>query len=278
MNSNLRYKIPLLIFFILVFLISWGIWLTRGLDETIAGVLGAWGPGLAGILLTLLFQGWKGIQTLLRRLVSFKFGSGLYLAALFLPVIISLTSTAISSLGGASAPDFAHPPILQTTLLPPEVAQSALWLLLPVMLISQLLGSSLGEELGWRGYALPRLQYRSSPLLSSVYLGFMWGIWHLPRIGLLGAGFDLTLFVSLVAGTIISAVFYTWLYNASGGSLVPCLLLHTSQALTLQFLAEVDAPLIKFLVSLVAAALIIFYTRGLVPPVTSKPEDKYMPN
>ena len=102
----------------------------------------------------------------------------------------------------------------------------------------------MGEELGWRGYALPRLQTRRSALAASAILGTLWGLWHLPRlianeqapvIGALGW---------LLLGMIPWAIIYTWLSNGTGGSLLLPLLLHAATSVTGLFLASpAAAPL-----------------------------------
>jgi hypothetical protein len=72
------------------------------------------------------------------------------------------------------------------------------------------------EEPGWRGFALPRMEARYSPLVSTLVVGLAWGIWHVPLYG--PAGFIVPL---------ILAFYYTWLYNRTGRVLL-CLLLHAS--------------------------------------------------
>jgi len=82
--------------------------------------------------------------------------------------------------------------------------------------------SALGEETGWRGYALPQLQRRFTPLASSLILALLWFGWHLPQFFLiatyrnLGAGGYVGMFFGLACGAVILA----WLYNRSGGSIL----------------------------------------------------------
>ena len=83
----------------------------------------------------------------------------------------------------------------------------------------------LGEELGLRGFALPRLQQRYSPFKSASIIGFLWAYWHLPV--LLGRD-PVSIVVFLLAAFCLSYIF-TWLFNASKGSLIPVLLFHTTQ-------------------------------------------------
>ncbi len=78
-----------------------------------------------------------------------------------------------------------------------------------------------GEELGWRGYALPRLQQRAGPLIASLVIGAIWGIWHLPNFfnpSSVQASLGLGFLPFFVVGTIADSVLMTWLYNKSKGS------------------------------------------------------------
>jgi len=95
----------------------------------------------------------------------------------------------------------------------------------PVILV---FGGSLNEEPGWRGFAVPRLQKRFSPVETGLIIGFIWTIWHLPLhltgfypIGM--APFLLRFIYNIPIGVI-----FTWLYNRSKGNLFACILLHTS--------------------------------------------------
>jgi membrane protease YdiL (CAAX protease family) len=101
-----------------------------------------------------------------------------------------------------------------------------------VFAATALYGGPLGEEPGWRGFALPRLQMALSPLLASVVVGIGWAAWHLPLqlrgayepsmgAGLWGVGLR---FASQVAVSVI----FTWILNRSNGSLLAVVVLHTS--------------------------------------------------
>jgi membrane protease YdiL (CAAX protease family) len=85
----------------------------------------------------------------------------------------------------------------------------------------------LGEEFGWRGYALPRLQASASPLVASLWIGLVWALWHIPTFFVPEARgtttFELCLY--LVA-FLASSVIYTWLFNVGGGSIRGPLLAH----------------------------------------------------
>jgi membrane protease YdiL (CAAX protease family) len=93
-----------------------------------------------------------------------------------------------------------------------------------------------GEEIGWRGFALPRLQALQSALGASLVLGVIWGLWHAPKFFLAGQGasalpFFLFFLISIMAQTILM----TWVYNNTGGSLLLAVLFHFSSDAVLTF-------------------------------------------
>jgi membrane protease YdiL (CAAX protease family) len=86
-----------------------------------------------------------------------------------------------------------------------------------------LLGGPLGEESGWRGYALPRLQRRFDPLTSSLLLGFLWANWHLPL--LLAHVYNMTWW-QFVAVTMAASIFLSFAFNKSEGSTLCAIVVH----------------------------------------------------
>jgi uncharacterized protein len=85
---------------------------------------------------------------------------------------------------------------------------------------------ALGEEVGWRGYALPALQARYGALLSSVILGALWALWHLPLFFNPDLHYSNMPFVLQLAFQIPAAILFTWVFNSTGGSVLIAILMH----------------------------------------------------
>jgi uncharacterized protein len=85
---------------------------------------------------------------------------------------------------------------------------------------------ALGEEVGWRDYALPTLQARYGTLVSSVILGVLWALWHLPAFFNPDLHYSDLPFVVQLAFQIPVAILFTWVFNSTGGSVLMDILLH----------------------------------------------------
>jgi uncharacterized protein len=142
-----------------------------------------------------------------------------------------------------------------------------------------LLGGPLGEEPGWRGFALPRLQKRYGPLVGSLVLGVFWGLWHLPAFFLIpgyngaGSGFVgiMSAFVPFVIAIMALAVIYTWVSNNARSSLLMVILFHASFNTSGSMFATFFSPaisesllaqVIEELVFVGVAVIIVLVTRG----------------
>ncbi len=152
-----------------------------------------------------------GLRELWGRLTRFRIGWVWYAVGL-LPILLYFLATALA--GGFSSADFSMSAI-----------STALFSLNAGFFVSLFLRGAMGEELGLRGFALPRLQENNSPFRSSLIIGALWGAWHLPVL----IGRDA---LSIVAFIILSfglSFLFTLMFNGSGGSLIPVLLFHATQ-------------------------------------------------
>mgnify|MGYP001262147068 CR=1 FL=1 len=90
------------------------------------------------------------------------------------------------------------------------------------------LGGPVAEEFGWRGYALDRLQARFNATVSSVLIGVIWGLWHLPLFFMKGQDmYHNVPILGFVLGTVFLSILFTWIYNNTNGSILAALLFHT---------------------------------------------------
>jgi CAAX protease family protein len=256
----------LLIFFVLVFVLSWSFWILSALAKAgqlpfpfpamLADLLGVWMPSLLGIFITLAMEKRQGLSVLLRRLLVWRVSWQWYLFVMLWPAALSLLSTEIAMLLGSPAPDFSNPLFLSVYPIPPEARAYGFLIFLPMAFIIQIFSSSLGEELGWRGFALPRLQSRRSALLSAIIIGAIWGLWHIPRMWTPGQAFDYANFAWFLIGITLDSILYAWIFNNTRGSLVPVVLFHTTQNITSMFLASAETPALNVLITFLLVLVI----------------------
>ncbi|MBM4431606.1 MAG: CPBP family intramembrane metalloprotease [Chloroflexi bacterium] len=151
-------------------------------------------------------------------------------AILIIPVTMALGAAISLALGDSlPAPDHSiqDPVRLQT-----------LGMIVLVFLNELVQAGGLPEEPGWRGFALPRLQTRFSPLAASIILGLVWALWHGPLlIGMLQEAGP----CRMVLRILMIGITFTWLYNRTRGSLLAVVLLHASWNTALAFLPRTDA-------------------------------------
>ena len=171
------------------------------------------GPSVCAFLVVLTAHGTAGARALASGLLRVGAPLRVYLLALVgVPVCFLAAAYAVAFLafpGQVAAPSTA-------SLVNAAANFAAVFVI-----------AGLGEELGWRGLALPRLQERHGPLAASALVGLMWFAWHLP-LGLGEQGWAVGNAVFLVSVT-AATFFYAWLFNRTGGSLLAVALLHTTE-------------------------------------------------
>lgn len=237
----------LALYFALAFGISWAILLPEALAS--AGVLSkrvptalivaaGFGPALAALATSAVQAGREGVRSLLQRLVILRVPWIWYVVAALGPALILLAARALEQALGGSVPPLGQPP-LQTEL---GLADLPTGLFLAALFVNNLF-VTLGEELGWRGFALPRMQWRRTGLVAGVTLGLLWGLWHLPLIwtpATRSAVAELPLWAFLIDVTAAS-ILYVWLFNHTRGSVAIATLAHTANNTAAVFLMPVEA-------------------------------------
>ncbi len=201
-----RFQFSPLGFFGLTFLISWGVWVplaVLGL-HTEWSKIGAFGPSLAALGLVAFKNGKSGLQALLRKLFLWRVHGGWYAFSILGPPLILLAAIQIYRWQGGEVV-FNDP---------------AQWYLSFLVFFYVLFTSVLGEEIGWRGYALPGLLRRYQTLEASLLIGAAWALWHLPLFWLPGDFHqELPLLVFLLQ-VVASSVIYGWMFVNTRGSLL----------------------------------------------------------
>ena len=247
-------RYPLLTFFVLADAISWLIWAPLWLPYFGVTVLptlpfhhalGALGPITAAFVVSGVETGRPGVADLARRMGLWRDRMCWLVVALCGPFAILALALIASRLAGAQSIPLADIGVSR------EFPQfSAIG-----FLVYNVLTFGYGEETGWRGFALPRLQARYSAFVSTLLLTGGWAAWHIPlflyRPGYLtmsGAGVLGWLF-SLVTG----AVLLTWLFNESRGSILAVAVFHAT--VDVVFTSDVSSP---FVVNTAGALTTVF--------------------
>jgi uncharacterized protein len=218
------------------------------------------GPTLSAFVVTNALDGKEGRRKLFRRYGQWRVGLLSYMLVLFGFPMISLIAGSIV-LGGVPLADLRAN---WTTFFSPYLISV---LIFPAFL-------TWGEEPGWRGFAQTRMQEYYHPLLASVVVGFLHGLWHLPVFmfasGPIALGpFDLSNFALNTLTSIVIAILFTWVFNNARGSILIAVLIHASlnntpawmSALIPGYPAEAAGKIIMGMYYAAALALILF-TKG----------------
>jgi membrane protease YdiL (CAAX protease family) len=251
---------PLLAFFVLTYALTW--WVAP-LSVTGFPVF-PYGPDLAALLVVGVSAGRTGIGRLLRQLAVWRISPLWYCVALGLPALIGVTATAATGALGAPAAS-----------MPGPVSLLEFVLVLPVMV---LVGGPLGEELGWRGYALPALVRDHRPLTAVGLLGLAHLLWHLPLFFADGPPSPAPFAIDLLSGGVVLA----WLLFRTR-SLLLVVLTHAAHNMSQQAFMEGftgrDLVVVQWAAALgwAAAALVIIWrthgTLGFVSPSLDRAEE-----
>lgn len=217
----------LLTYFVLAYAISWAILIpliasAQGYTDVpvpfALHYLNDYGPLLAALITAGLANGTDGLRELFQRIVKWRVGLGWALVAAFSPLAVYGIAVGIVVIGvGDPPPDLSR---LGTIAFIPYLGWAA-W-------VFWILTAGIGEESGWRGYALPKLQSNMSALSATLIVTLFWVGWHLPRFLYYGAYMELGFSILPLAahGFLALAIVLTFIYNSTRGSILMAALFH----------------------------------------------------
>lgn len=221
-------------FFLLTYAATWGCFGAAAVATRVPAVhalywplliVGAFAPSAVALVLTYRDAGRAGVHTLLGRLLQWNVGVRWYVFAAGYTLAVKLTVALIYRLAFSAWPRFGS---------------EAWYTILAAMVVATIFGGPLGEELGWRGYALPRLADRFGMARASVLLGVAWACWHAPLFFLPGidkSGQSLAVYVLQVTAL---SVAMAWLYRNTAGSLLLAVLMHSAFNQTKDVVPSID--------------------------------------
>ena len=254
--TNWTKKHTMLAFFVLAYALSWIVEIPLALDAQgvirvqipfSAHYLAAYGPMLSALVVTGLTGGSHGLQELFRRMTRWKVSPGWWLVA-FAPLGLYLVSAAALWLDRGEPIDLVA--MGQVDFLP-ALGLAAL----PVWILT----FGIGEETGWRGFALPRLQEGRSALHATLILWAFWALWHLP---LFFYSYDFSILPGFLIGLLSGAILFTWLYNSTHGSVLIVAIWHGAFNFTTACVScktGLGAAIVSTMVMVWAVFLVLIY-------------------
>ena len=245
-QAGLLARYPVTFYFFFAYAFAWLVWVPVALSQDGAGFLAFHspigvsasvviasfvGPFLSAFIMTGITEGREGIGRLLRRCVLWRVGFGWYLFIVIgIPLILVL---GVMILPGATESFKGRASLVAI----PWLSQ----------IVYVFLHGPLGEEPGWRGFALPRLQRMHGPLGASLILGPLWALWHLPFFWVPAWNFPPTLanILLFVIASIPVTIVMTWVFNNTKGSVLMAILGHWSFDMTFVILNMLfSAPIV----------------------------------
>jgi len=207
---NWAARHELLLYFVLAYLISWALWPLVILNPT-SSPLVPFGPLIAAVVVALWAGGRRELWTLLRQLGRWRVHPLWYLIALLGPVVMAALTALLAVAAGA--------PVRRTGAYTD-------WQAIATFFLTAVIIVGLFEEVGWRGFALPRLQRRLAALWAALALGVGWALWHLPE--LISDPTGQRPVVQFVLWALTLSVIFSWLYNSTNGSLLIVIICHAA--------------------------------------------------
>jgi len=257
-----RHSLPLGI--ILMFLFTWPLDLVNtGLVQAdipfILLLFLGWGFIFASLIMTGLTLGKDGVISLLKRFLIWRVGWKWYLVVFLLEPALIVAGVYANAIVSGVMPDYSN---LTAYELFGEGA--TLWLfVLPFLLVDLITN---GEEMGWRGYVLPRLQAKYNALTSTLILGVIWGFWHLLKFL---PHWNPVQFALFMVHAMAFAITLAWVYNNTRGSLLLVAIMHAASNTAGIFFPMADTvssenmgAYIGYILFEVAVAIVVVFAAG----------------
>jgi membrane protease YdiL (CAAX protease family) len=206
--GNWAARHDLLLYFTLAYLLSWALWPLVILNPT-SSPLVPFGPLIAAAIVSLLAGGPKELWALLRQLTRWRVHPIWYLIALLGPFVMAVVAAALAVAMGTP---------MRRSGAYTDLGAVGFTLLSTMVIVG------LFEEVGWRGFALPRMQRRLDAIWAALLLGVVWALWHLPE--LISDPTRQRPPLQFVVWTLALSVILSWLYNSTNGSLLIVIICH----------------------------------------------------
>jgi len=192
-----------------------------------------------------------------------------YVVVVFGPAVFSLALAVIYTLFGGS----------WATAVPLALREGP-FVLLPLFLMILALTDGLGEELAWRGFALPRLLARHNALMASLILGVLWALWHLPLVWTESAPLYQQPVWLLLFDMTAKSILFAWVFLHTRGSVLLAVLFHASTNLftVSPVVAEVEDPALLLLAAVAKWALVGAVIAVAGPGLAKGPRPEALPN
>ncbi|MCR3956652.1 MAG: CPBP family intramembrane metalloprotease [Gudongella sp.] len=266
MESRNQVKInrELRVFFLVTFAFTWILWILALLSANLGMnlwlsqgsyiTLGIFVPSTAGIVCTYIFGGKAEAYGLIRSMTNIHMNIKWLLQVFLVLPGVSAVATLVYVILGNALPEVEFPP----------------WFIPIVFVYILVLMGPLGEEAGWRGFALKRLLMYQTPIKASVILGMIWSIWHLPLFFIVGTTQNLLTEFGLIpvlfgysVYTIMISILITVYYIKTDYNLFGAIILHTMGNLSLGFLpiifTRIGAIILLVVLCIMAASIVYKY-------------------
>lgn len=245
-------KYPTAAYFVLAYVFAW-IFIPLTSVSLAFGFLALFGPAFSAMLTTYITEGSTGLKALWSKALLWRVSPVFYSFAILLPPTLILLGMGAAYLLGTPVTFFTN---------------GIVGIVTAVLFV--------GEELGWRGYALPRLLATRTPLQASLILGVFWALWHLPNFLFPIPGVPPLGPFPVIAAWIIAETFlFTWLYLHSKGSVLIATLFHASiNAFTFEGMESTEKWLLQASIWGVVALILVLSSKAMREQLPSRTSEE----